>query len=136
MLTTYRRDGVPVATPVSIAVAGDHAFVRSYDSAWKVRRIRNNPEVEVGPSTARGKPTGPALPMRARRLQGDEARQAARWLARKYPGLQGVAVPFFHRAFRTRAGRTVHFELTPRDGGSGWLARVDEAPWFAHGERA
>ena len=60
LLTTYRRDGTPVGTPVSIAVDGDQAFVRTWDTAWKVKRIRNNPEVEVAPSTLRGKPTGPA----------------------------------------------------------------------------
>ena len=27
LLTTYRRDGTPVGTPVNIAVEGDHAFV-------------------------------------------------------------------------------------------------------------
>lgn len=28
LLTTYKRDGTPVATPVSIAFAGDLAFFR------------------------------------------------------------------------------------------------------------
>ena len=136
MLTTYRRDGTPVATPLSIVVEGDHVFIRSYEKAGKVRRIRNNPDVEVAPSTARGKPTGPALRMRATRLQGDEARHAARWLARKYPGLQGMVVPFSHRAFRAKAGRTVHFELMPVDGGAGWLPTRDEQARAAHGGRA
>jgi hypothetical protein len=34
-LTTYRRDGTPVSTPVSIAVDGGHAYVRSFERrAW------------------------------------------------------------------------------------------------------
>ena len=33
MLTTYKRDGTPVPTPVSIAFDGDRAFFRSYDQA-------------------------------------------------------------------------------------------------------
>jgi uncharacterized protein len=44
LLTTYRRDGTPVGTPVNIAVEGDHAFVRTWDTAWKFKRIRNTPE--------------------------------------------------------------------------------------------
>jgi PPOX class probable F420-dependent enzyme len=45
LLTTYRRDGTPVGTPVNIAVDGDRAFVRTFDTAWKLKRIRNNPVV-------------------------------------------------------------------------------------------
>ena len=113
LLVSYRRDGTPVGTPLSVAVEGDHAFVRSYERAWKTRRIGNNPEVELAPSTARGKPTGPGIRARARRLEGAEARQAAHALARKHPLLQGVLVPFMHRVGRAHSDRTVHFELIP-----------------------
>ena len=40
LLTTYKRDGTPVPTPVSIAFDGDRAFFRSYDQAWKTKRLR------------------------------------------------------------------------------------------------
>ena len=113
LLTTYRRDGTPVGTPVHIAVDGDRAFVRTFDTAWKLKRIHNNPEVEVAPSTARGKPTGPAIRARARVLSGDESAYAGRALARKYPIIQGFLVPLFHRL---RRNRTMHVELTPLDG--------------------
>src|SRR6266511_1724012 len=85
LLVTYRRDGTPVGTPLSVAVDGDHAFFRSYERAWKTRRLRNRSDVELMPSTARGKPTGAAIHGRARRLEGAEARQAAHALARKHP---------------------------------------------------
>jgi PPOX class probable F420-dependent enzyme len=111
VLTTFRRDGTPVATPVSIAVAGERAYVRSFERAWKTRRLRNNPLVTIAPSTARGTPTGPAVEATARRLTGAEYVAAARALTRKYPALHGVLVPLTHRLGRRRAGRTVHFEL-------------------------
>jgi PPOX class probable F420-dependent enzyme len=127
LLTTYRRDGTPVGTPVSIAVDGDRAVVRSYERAGKTRRIGNNPVVEVAPCTARGKPTGPAIRARARRLGHAESEHAARLLARKHPLLQAMLVPLAHRVLRrAKTGRTVHFELTPSSplgsGGvrSGW----------------
>lgn len=113
LLTTYKRDGTPVGTPVSIVVDGDRAFTRTWDTAWKLRRIRNNPEVEIAPSTPRGRPTGPAIRARARVLAGGEADRAARLLARKYPVLQGFLVPLLHRL---RGYRTVHIELRPLDG--------------------
>jgi hypothetical protein len=58
-------------------------------------------------------PTGPALRAQVRRLDGLEAREAARLLRRKHPLLHGVVVPLTHRAGRSRVGRTVHFELVP-----------------------
>jgi len=110
LLTTYKRDGTPVATPVTIAVDGDRAYVRTWDSAWKAKRMRNHPAVLVAPSTARGRATGPAIAARSRLLDGDEARQAARAIARRQPILQGLLVPLAHRLMRYR---TLHYELTP-----------------------
>ncbi len=113
LLVTYKRDGTPVGTPVNIAVEEERAFVRTWDTAWKFRRIRNNPEVEVAPSTTRGKPTGPAIRARARVLDGDESAYAGRLLARKHPVLHGLLVPLVHRL---RGNRTMHIELTPVPG--------------------
>jgi PPOX class probable F420-dependent enzyme len=113
LLTTYRRDGTTGGTPVSIAVDGDRAYVRSFEKSVKTRRLRGNPAAEVAPSSARGRPTGPAVPARLRRLDGEEYRHAARLLAGKYPFLHGVLVPLAHRLMRARTGRTVHFELVP-----------------------
>jgi PPOX class probable F420-dependent enzyme len=112
VLTTWKRDGTPVGTPLSVAVDGQRAFVRSFEKAGKTRRLRNRPEAELAPSTARGHPTGPAIQVSARRLEGAEARHASRLLARKHPMLHGVLVPLAHRLGRARYGRTVHFELT------------------------
>lgn len=113
LLTTYKRDGTGVGTPVHIAVDGDRAFVRTWDTTWKLKRIRNNPEVEVRPCTAGGRPTGPAVRARARVLEGDESRYAGALLARKYPLLHGVLVPLVHRL---RGNQTMHIELTPVGG--------------------
>lgn len=108
LLTTYRRDGTPVPTPVSVAVDGDRAFFRSYDKAWKTRRLRRNPNAEVAPATLRGEPKGPAVHARARLLTGAEARTAAKALARRHRLLQAILVPLTHRIMRYR---TMHYEL-------------------------
>jgi len=100
---------------VNIAVEGARAFVRTWDTAWKLKRIRNNPEIEIAPSTFRGKPTGPAIRARARVLNGAESARAGHALARKHPILHGVLVPLIHRL---RGNRTVHIEVTPVDAGS------------------
>jgi uncharacterized protein len=110
LLTTYKRDGTPVGTPVSIAFDGDRAFFRSYDQAWKTRRLRNNSRVEFAPATLRGTPTGPPVRGCATLLAGEQAQIAARALARRHPVLQGILVPLAHRL---RGYQTMHYELTP-----------------------
>ena len=110
LLTTFRRDGSPVATPVNLAVEGDHAYFRTYDAAGKAKRLRRNPTVEFAASTMRGKITGPPHMGRAELAQGDEAKHAAELIDRKHRILQGVLVPAYHRL---RGYQTLHFRLTP-----------------------
>ncbi|TMF98900.1 MAG: PPOX class F420-dependent oxidoreductase [Chloroflexi bacterium] len=112
LLTSYRRDGTPVGTAVNMAVDGDRAFVRTPHRTGKVKRLRNNPNVEIAPSTFLGKATGPAIRAQARLLSGDEAKYASGKLARKYRILQGILVPLAHRLTRSK---TMHYELTPVD---------------------
>jgi hypothetical protein len=109
LLETRKRDGSWVPTPVSIAVRGDRAYLRTYAKAGKSKRLRNFPDVRFCPATFRGKPTGASVHASARLLTGDEARAAARLLARKYRLLHGVMVPLIHKLYRTR---TLHYELT------------------------
>ena len=110
LLTTYKRDGTPVGTAVNIAVEGGLAYFRTWDTAWKLRRIRNNPKVQFAPSTARGKPTAPPIRARARVLKGEDSARAGRLLASKYPVLHGLLVPLVHRL---RGNKMMHVELTP-----------------------
>nr|WP_231988709.1 PPOX class F420-dependent oxidoreductase [Mycobacterium sp. 1274761.0] len=112
-LTTYRKDGTVGTSPISIVVDGDRAYFRSFDKAVKVRRMRRNPSVEFGPATMSGAATGAMQSGQVRLLDGDEYREAARLLRRKYPLLHGVLVPAAHRLGRSKYGRTVHAELIP-----------------------
>jgi PPOX class probable F420-dependent enzyme len=111
LLTSYRRDGTGVATPVSIAFDGDRAFFRTWEDSGKAKRLRRNPDVEVAPSTLRGEPTGEAIEARATLLDGDDALVARRALAGRHPVLQRVLVPLTHKLWRTQ---TLHYELAPR----------------------
>jgi PPOX class probable F420-dependent enzyme len=134
LLTTFRRDGTPVGTPLSVAVDGDRAYFRTFEKAGKAKRLRNDERVELTPSTTRGTPTGTGAPLaaRARPVEGTEHRHAARLLARKHPLLHGVVVPLSHRLGRARFGHTLHYELRPAgDEGSGWLLAGREPPALA-----
>jgi PPOX class probable F420-dependent enzyme len=112
-LTTFKSDGTPVGTAVNVAVEGDHAFFRTYATAGKAKRLRNNPMVELAPSNARGVATGPALRAHARLLDGAEADHARELINRKHPYFQGWFVQLGHRLRRLQ---TVHYELSPVEG--------------------
>jgi hypothetical protein len=109
LLRTRKRDGRWVPTPVSIAVRGDRAYIRTYAKAGKSKRLRNFSQVRLCPSTFRGAPTGAMASAKARLLDTGESRAAARLLARKYPLMHGLFVPLAHRLMRTQ---TLHYELT------------------------
>jgi PPOX class probable F420-dependent enzyme len=118
LLTTFRRDGTPVGTPVSIVVHEGRAYFRTWDTAGKAKRLHNNPEVEVAPfrdrfggmPTGQGTQTGPAMRGKARLLDDDEAKPIRRLLASKYPVLQRWIVPVTHKLKRVH---TLHYEFIP-----------------------
>ncbi|MGH9094996.1 MAG: PPOX class F420-dependent oxidoreductase [Acidimicrobiales bacterium] len=109
VVTSYKRDGSAVPTPVNVVVHGDHAYIRTWSTAGKAKRLRRDPRVLIAPSTARGRVTGPAIQASARLLGAGEDRPIRQALARKYPLLQGQLVPLAHRL---RHYTTVHYELT------------------------
>lgn len=82
LLTTYRRNGDSVPTPVSIVLEGGRAyFVTAVDSG-KSRRLVRNPHVTLAPCTIGGKVLGAPVGARVRLLEGAERRQARRLLRR------------------------------------------------------
>ncbi|MFS0695165.1 PPOX class F420-dependent oxidoreductase [Streptomyces nitrosporeus] len=85
-LTTYRKDGTPVATPVWAAADGETLYVWTRSDSWKVKRLRNDSRVRVTVCDARGRIAegAPSAEGTARLL--DEAGTAAvrKVLARKY----------------------------------------------------
>lgn len=109
-LTTYRRDGTPVSTPVNVADDGDRVYFRTYEQAGKFKRLRNNPNVEVAPSTWRGEAIGPSMPARVRRLSGAEDARAGQLIDEKHTVFQGFLVRTAHRV---KGYTTCHFELLP-----------------------
>jgi PPOX class probable F420-dependent enzyme len=112
LLTTFRRDGTPVPTPVWFGVAEGRLYVRSEAKVGKVKRIRNDAHVRVAPATVRGKPLGPTTEATARVLAPEEEERAEAALAANY-GL-------FRRVYESGGERmsidTLYLELTPAAG--------------------
>jgi uncharacterized protein len=107
LLTTRKRDGTTVGTPVHSALGPDgSAYFRTWSATGKAKRMRNSPRVWIAPCTARGKATGPQRQATALLLTGPQAAVAGRALAVKYPVLQGVLVPAFTGSRRRRPSTT------------------------------
>lgn len=46
-LTTFKRDGSRISTPIWFNVMDGKIYVTTETGAWKVKRIANNPNVEL-----------------------------------------------------------------------------------------
>lgn len=53
-LTTFKRDGTPVAVPIWQAVGGDRIYMFTEASSWKVKRLRRNSRIEITTCDWRG----------------------------------------------------------------------------------
>lgn len=87
-VTTFRRDGTPVPTPVWVAPDGEALMIWTVADSGKVKRIRRDGKVTVAPCTVRGVPTGDAVPGHATILDSAGGRTARELIKRKY-GLRG-----------------------------------------------
>ena len=83
-LTTFRKNGQAVATPVWFGEEDDKLFVMTRSISGKYKRVRNNPQVRVAACTIRGAITGPELAATARILQVEDHGRAREAINRKY----------------------------------------------------
>ncbi|MFG2333096.1 PPOX class F420-dependent oxidoreductase [Streptomyces sp. NPDC048604] len=85
-LTTFRKDGSPVATPVWFAVDGEELYVWTRSDSWKVKRLRRDPRVLVTPCDVRGGIAEGALTLEGtgRLLDAAGLKGVRKLLARKY----------------------------------------------------
>jgi PPOX class probable F420-dependent enzyme len=116
-LTTFRRDGRAVATPVWFVIDGDHVLVLTGSATGKVKRIRHNPQVTVAACTGRGTVKGPILPATASILSESAVARVNRLLSARY----SVAKPvigslnmLIRRLRRRSAEASVALEITLR----------------------
>lgn len=85
LLTTFRKNGEGVPTPVWYGRQENHLYVFSLEKAGKVKRIRNNTKVQIAACTGTGRVTGSTIEAQARILPRQEERTARRALRRKHP---------------------------------------------------
>jgi PPOX class probable F420-dependent enzyme len=84
-LTTFRRDGTAVATPVWFVADEGRLLVWSFASSHKVKRLRRDGRVRVAACDFRGTEHGPTWDGSARILPPSTAAPVQRLLKNKYP---------------------------------------------------
>ncbi|MCW1970846.1 MAG: PPOX class F420-dependent oxidoreductase [Anaerolineae bacterium] len=109
LLTTYRKNGQAMPTPVWFAQEGDKLFVVTQHDAGKIKRIGNNPQVMVAPCTSSGKVLGDQAQGKARILDAASGKYADEVLNRKY----GWQKAIFGLLWKVRGTSVAYVEITP-----------------------
>ncbi len=106
LLTTFRRDGRAVATPLWVVPDGSGLGFWTVADSGKVKRIRNSGRVTVAPCDMRGKPTGEAVEATARIGDKTDFQRVAGTLKKKY-GFMGRLTVLGSRLRRGADGTVV-----------------------------
>ena len=101
-LTTYRRDGTPVSTPVWFVEEDGRLFVTTAADSYKAKRLRRNPAAMVAPCTARGIPKDEAIAVQVEVLPPDEHERVDRLMAEKYRVDRVLILPIYRFVMKLR----------------------------------
>ena len=98
-LTTFRRNGKAVLTPVWVARHDSCFYLFSESGAGKVKRIRANPAVRLAACSSTGKVTSDSLAAEARVITDARLIDAALLALREKYGWQMLITTFFSKLF-------------------------------------
>ena len=108
LVTTFKRDGSGVGTPVNLRLKDNgKAYFTTWSTTWKVKRLSRDPHVTLAPCTRRGKPTGPTVHGTARLLEGAEAEQMWREQNSSFMGKLWLLI------YRLQRVQPVFYEVSP-----------------------
>lgn len=111
MLTTFKKDGTPVGTPLWAALDNGRLYIWTVTDSWKVKRIRRNPEVTLQPCDVRGKTTGEIVKGTALVLDEAGSDRTRNLIKRRY-GILGALTIGGSLLRRGKSG-TIGIEVTP-----------------------
>ncbi len=115
-LTTFRRTGIGVATPVWIARDGDELVVTTPVESGKVKRVRNDGRVIVQPCSRMGKVAEDAPLLEAHAVIVEDEAEVER-LGRVFASKYGLEYRIFlfieRRASKGEQKRRVMLRLSP-----------------------
>ena len=108
-LTTFKKDGSAVATPVWVARDGDELVVITDATSGKAKRIRNNASVRLAPCDMRGQVTGSSEDGSAQLTDSTGTKSVAAQVKRKY-GLAFSAIGWMEK-LRRRSSDSVGIRI-------------------------
>lgn len=101
-LTSFRRDGTGVATPVWFVPEGGQLLVLTGAESFKAKRIRRDPSVTIAPCSAAGRLRGEPVRARAEILPASELSRVEQLMVRKYKIDRLVVLPIYRAVRRLR----------------------------------
>ena len=102
-LTTFRKDGTPVATPVWLVRDGDTLRVITQADSGKAKRLRSSPRVLLAPCDARGTIKGAQVEGTAVLQDAAETARTAQLIEKRY-GLLGKLLMWRSRRATRKPG--------------------------------
>ncbi len=107
-LTTFRKSGEGVPTPVWFALHGGRLYITTEPESGKMKRIRNNPRVLVAPCNAWGKPKSESVQGLARPVVNEPTGEAEAVFREKYR----LWLALFHLFGQRQYGK-ITLEISP-----------------------
>ena len=83
-LETYKKDGTPIRTPVWFVVDNDLIYIITRDSTGKVKRLKNNQDVQIVSCSFKGEPKNEWVKGKTEMITGEEADKAIKLRKKKY----------------------------------------------------
>jgi PPOX class probable F420-dependent enzyme len=114
-LTTFRRSGEAVSTAVWIGQDGDALVVTTAEHAGKVKRLRNDPRVQLRPCSRTGRVRDHVIPVSgtAEIIPDDPGRGRLTEVIRRKYGLEFRVIMAVERVMRSGPATRVILRITP-----------------------
>jgi PPOX class probable F420-dependent enzyme len=107
-LTTYRKNGTPVVTPVWFVKLDGKLIVWTAKDSGKAKRLRNNPCVTLGPSNHSGKLLGSVVEGTARFVPESEHPALKEAFQKKY----GLLEKLFAAIWKIQGHQHTYIEIS------------------------
>lgn len=110
-LTSYKRDGTAVATPVWFVIDDGRLLVKTDGRSGKAKRIRRDPSVMVASCNPGGRMRSDPVPARAELLPAGEMKRVDELMARKYRIDRILILPVYRLVQRLRGAGSGNDEV-------------------------
>ncbi|UCD01888.1 MAG: PPOX class F420-dependent oxidoreductase [Promethearchaeota archaeon] len=108
-IKTFRKDGTSAATPVWFLEDNGKFYICTGGGSYKVRRIQNNPKVEIAASDSGGNLKGEYFEGQARIMSKEETNQIYSLFRKKYSGFR--MWNSLYNLFKSKEKKHIYLEI-------------------------